>query len=132
MDTLSKTDEFYPYVKQIIKKQAITFQDDSDTSLPSANKHRKVQIHDLSCFPYRAKDHVFPERSKMIRDALYLLLSQSPKCRQYGICKVYIGETINIRRRLHQHHAGCDHGSDPIYKPYIPLIYFTGFESNHQ
>ena len=132
MDTLDKTDDFYPYVKEIIRNQAIVFEETSLHHPTMTSQKRKLHVHNLHFFPYRAKDHVFPEKSAIPNGALYMLLSKSKRCQSNSIQKIYIGETVDIKERIRYHNSGCNNVADPFYRPWVPLVYFTGFDSHHQ
>ena len=96
------------------------------------SQKQKLHVHNLHFFPHCAKDHVFPEKSAMPNGALYMLLSKSKRCQSNWIQKINIGETVDIKQRIRYHNYGCDNVADPFYRPWVPLVYFTGFSSHHQ
>jgi hypothetical protein len=130
-NALDKTDNFYLYTKKVVKEQGIVFEKESVMKQPT-KRHKRIKIDTLFLFPYRACDNVFPHKSMMKYGAMYLILSKSPLCAQYGICVFYIGETVDLRQRMNQHNTRCDNIADPFYRPYVPIIYFTGFSSKGQ
>jgi predicted GIY-YIG superfamily endonuclease len=128
--TLSKTDDYYLYTKDIINRHAITFEQ-VDTNA-QVIREPALPVHRLRHFPYRAIDNAFPEKGAVLHGFLYLLLSKSKRLQEVNTCKIYIGETDDIRHRLNVHNSGCCNTADPSYRPWVPLVYFTGFESSTQ
>ena len=124
LETMNKTRQFYLFQKMIIEKVGIrhetdeVLRDDESVQIPSI---------DLDEFPYMPKDYPLPSALSNPNGFLYLLISLKDKrC-------TYIGETTNLKRRLIYHNQGNRSGIADISKrPWIPLLFFTGFESEQQ
>ena len=82
----------------------------------------------LNAFPYCPKDYPISTAQATPHGFLYMLLSLADRK------SFYIGQTTDLRKRLHTHNniISGSTGADPRYRPWVPLVYFTGFQNSKE
>jgi predicted GIY-YIG superfamily endonuclease len=95
----------------------------SSSTIPSLST--MIPEINLNFFPYCPKDYPISTAQATPHGFLYMLLSLADR-RSF-----YIGQTTDLRKRLHAHNKILSaSGADPRYRPWVPLVYFTGFQSS--
>ena len=97
MDTLGKTDDFYPYVKEIIRNQAIVLKKHPSIILQWRLKNENCAYIIYISSHIMPKTTFFSETSAMPNGVLYMLLSKLKRCQSNLIQKIYIGETVDVK-----------------------------------
>jgi GIY-YIG catalytic domain. len=140
LEILDKVPPYYYHSKHVLDKVKKTFpleHNDNTTVREEENIYTRASITtppatiipeiNLNTFPYHPKDYPISSAHATPHGFLYMLLSLADR-RSF-----YIGQTTNLRKRLHAHNNLISaSGADPRYRPWVPLIYFTGFQSAKQ
>ena len=89
--------------------------------------NRDMRVVELDEFPYVPRDYPLPSAFSSASGFLYMLMSlRDKRC-------TYIGQTTNLRKRLQEHNQGMKAGvADVTKRPWVPLIFFSGFDNNHE
>jgi len=109
IDGLRVRDQYAEYMNHLVD---VLVSDTSSTMLSAPVR--------LSNHPFRPKDVQLPRRNEGI---VYFLVSARDQS------AMYIGQTLNLGRRLRQHNSGfgSKESSDPSKRPWALFAYVTGF-----
>jgi predicted GIY-YIG superfamily endonuclease len=81
-----------------------------------------------STLPFHLCNAEFPKPDEVVKGYCYLIISiPQPQV-------TYIGETMDLHKRLHQHNSGWSHHwtKDIAYRPWAYMAYIVGFKQNRQ
>jgi len=117
LEIITTLPKYALYIDYIIKCLAST-KNPTSSSLINVSSAMPFHLHTIEC----------PKSDEVQKGYCYLLISiPQPQ-------KTYIGQTMNLQRRLHQHNSGWSHHwtDDISYRPWVYFAYVIGFQKRSQ